>query len=150
VTRPARIALLASAVALSCLAACSSARLPIERPTPKLAGASVRQGGFGSLLIRAALDVGNPNRFEIELRAIDWEIAIGDAAPIRGRSAYQLAIAGRRSERVTLLVRVPPAAAAPLSVRLASGRGELRVGGVMHFWSRRGDVALTFDVAAPR
>jgi hypothetical protein len=137
------------AVTLAAAAVCAACPRPkprVERPIPTLSGASVRRGGLGALLVRADIDVTNPNSFPIELQAVDWELSIGELGAMRGRASYELSIAGGATAPVAIRVRLPPAAAAPVTAHLATGTGRVRVAGVMHFFSARGDVAVTFDV----
>lgn len=144
-----------SVLVVSCLAAgglallggCPKPEPTIKKPVPSFVSAAVRRGGVGALLVRAELDVENPNSFGLELLAVDWELSVGGTAAVRGRADYDVAIAPKKSAPITLRMRLPPMLAAPALGHLTGGDKQVRVSGIMHFSSERGPVALTFDVA---
>ena len=133
-------------VCAAALFACPKTESPVRKPIPSFVSATVRRGGVGALLVRTELDVENPNRFDLRLQAVDWELSVGGTQTVRGRAEYDVAVGAGTKAPITLRMRLPPMTAAPAVGRLTAGNNQIRVSGIMHFSSARGPVALTFDV----
>ena len=136
----------ALAIALASLASCGGSGPAVAHPVPSLAGARIRGGGLGAIVVRADLVVANPNAFAVELEAIDWELSLAGAA-VTGRSRQAASIPPRGRTPIDLLLRVPPAAAAPMTARMAGGAVAMRLGGVMYFASEQGAIVIPFELA---
>ncbi len=132
------------AVVASLAVACGGSSDAIRPATTGARKLSVRRGGFGSLLVRAMVDVTNPNPFSLELDAVDWELSIDGGGPVRGRSAKRMVIAARATAPVDLLIRLPPADAGPLTAQVVGGAGHIRISGRFYFESERGPLSLVF------
>lgn len=137
-----------AAVLLLALAGCGGGSAPaVEQPVPSLSGARIRRGGLGAIVVRADLVVTNPNRFAVEVQAIDWELSLAGGAAANGRSRHGVSIPPNGRAPIDLLLRVPPAAAAPMTTRVAGGPVQVRLGGLMYFASERGDGVIPFELA---
>jgi hypothetical protein len=108
-------------------------------------GASAPAGG--DLALEVALTVSNPNPVPAHLRAADWELAIGKAAPRRGRTPLDATVPANGSLALQLPVRVPDGAAVEMTAELAAGTRAYRLSGAVHAETDRGDAAIWFDVA---
>ncbi len=96
--------------------------------------------------MRVDVTVANPNPVALPLRAIDWELSVGGAGPMRGRVDASEAIPAKATAPVEVAIAVHPGNAAAMIARVASGNRAYRLRAVLHFETRAGDVAAPIDV----
>jgi LEA14-like dessication related protein len=138
------IAAVAAGVLLS-LSGCPGVLKPLEKPTADFQGLSLLGVGFSGLDARAAFILTNPNSIGLPLRAVDWELSIGGASPLRGRVDVSATIPAKGSAPIDVDLHVTPAAAVETAGRISAGATDYRVSGTMHFQTSLGDVAVAFD-----
>lgn len=136
---------LAAAVALAALSGCPGVLAPLEKPTLDLRGVSVVSVSLAGLRADAAFDILNPNSIGVPLRAVDWELSIGGATPMRGRFDLNQTIPAKGSAPVTVEISIGTTAAAEMGARLAAGATDYHLAGTMHFQTNLGDIAVVFD-----
>lgn len=127
------------------LSGCPGVLSPLEKPTLDLRGVSVVSVSLSGLRADAGFDILNPNSIGIPLRAVDWELSIGGATPMRGRFDLNQTIPAKGSAPVTVEISIGTTAAAEMASRLASGATDYHLSGTMHFQTSLGDIAVVFD-----
>ncbi len=139
-----RLALRLAVLALAApLAACFLA-LPVEKPTATERYASIATASLTSLEGRLDLDVMNPNTFGVPLAGIDWELAIGGAAAVRGHVEASQTIPAKASAPVSTSLRIDLATAVDAAAAVARGERRYTLAARLHFSTVVGD--LTVDV----
>jgi LEA14-like dessication related protein len=133
------------ALILLASAGCPGVLKPLEKPTAEFQGLAVLGVGFTGLDARAAFVLTNPNSVGLPLRAVDWELSIGGASPVRGRVDLSATIPAKGSAPIDVDIRVSSGAAVEMASRLSSGATDYRVSGTMHFQTSLGDIAVVFD-----
>jgi LEA14-like dessication related protein len=118
---------------------------PVEKPTAVVRSASLGIASLTGLEGGLALDVFNPNAFGVPLAGIDWELAIGGAAAVRGRVAASQTIPAMGWAPVSTALRIDLATAYAAAAALARGARGYRLAVRLHFSTQLGD--LTVDVS---
>ena len=139
------VAAVAAGCALVALSGCPGVLAPLEKPTLDLRGVSVVSVSFSGLRADARFDILNPNSIGVPLRAVDWELSIGGATPMRGRFDLNRTIPAKGSAPVVVEISIGTTSAAEMASRLAGGATDYHVSGTMHFQTSRGDIAVAFD-----
>jgi LEA14-like dessication related protein len=139
-----RFALLAG-LALVLTTSCPGITKPLEKPSVSLQSVSVTGVSLAGLDARASLSIMNPNAIGLPLRAFDWELSIGGASPVRGRATLSENIPAKGTAPVVVDLHVSAAAAVETSTAIASGANDFRLAGTLHFETRLGDIAVSFD-----
>lgn len=117
---------------------------PVEKPTATVRSASLGTASLTSLEGRLDLDVMNPNAFGVPLAGIDWELAIGGAAAVRGRVEASQTIPAKGSAPVSTALRIDLGTAYDAAAAIARGERSYRLTARLHFSTKLGD--LTVDV----
>lgn len=124
---------------------CPGVLKPLEKPTAEFQGLTVQGVGFSGLDARAAFVLTNPNSIGLPLRAVDWQLSIGGASPVRGRVDLSATIPAKGSAPIDVGIHVTAGAAVEMAGRLSSGARDYHVAGTMHFQTSLGDIAVAFD-----
>jgi len=124
---------------------CPGITKPLEKPTVSLQGVEVTSVSLAGLDARVSLSIMNPNSIGLPLRALDWELSIGGASPIRGRANLSENIPARGTAPVDVDLHVSATTAMETATRIASGANDYHVSGVLHFETKLGDIAVEFD-----
>jgi LEA14-like dessication related protein len=132
-------------LALACASGCPGVAKPLEKPTVSVTSVSVTSVSLTGLDARISFSITNPNAFGLPLKAVDWELSISGAAPVRGRATLSETIPAKGAAPVDVDVRVSATAAVETATKIASGGNQYRVRGTLHFESRFGDIAVAFD-----
>ena len=136
-------------------AACTSMRTKLEPPVVTLEAVRITSVADARANVTLVLGLSNPNRFDLVVDAIEYEITLGGRPAATGRSArIDLLPAGGGDVRVELAGRVDVAAVATALMTLGSrvpvvytfnGTVTLRDGSVLAF-SRNGEIPVArFD-----
>jgi LEA14-like dessication related protein len=136
-----RRALLAALVP-ALLAGCGARwREPVVTPR------EVRTGtiSLAGLDCQVDLDFYNPNPRPLPIRSIDFELTIGDSAPVPGHGDVPAPIPAGATQLVTVDVRISPLAALSVGAQLAGGRRDYRIEGRALVDSAFGEVSVGFD-----
>jgi LEA14-like dessication related protein len=135
------------AVALSSVLSvgCPGVLAPLEKPTADFQGVTLLAVGFSGVDARAAFILTNPNSVGLPLHAVDWELSIGGASPVRGRFDLSATIPAKGSAPIDVDLHVGAATAVETASRISSGANDYRVSGTMHFQTSLGDIAVAFD-----
>jgi LEA14-like dessication related protein len=115
----------------------------------KLQSVAVTNASLAGLDARASFTMTNPNSIGLPLRAFDWQLSIGDAAPVRGRATLSETIPAKGVAPVIVDLHVSATAAVETATAIAGGANEFRLAGTLHFETRLGDIAVTFDETGP-
>jgi len=135
----------AVAAAALLLAACPGVLRPLEKPTVELQRAELVGAGLSGLELRAHFVMTNPNNVRLPLVAVDWELSIGRASPVRGRADLAAEIPAKGSAPVVVDVHVGPGAAIGLVRAVSAGDRTYHLAGTLHFDTKLGDIAVAFD-----
>ncbi len=127
------------------LFACPAVKVPLERPGVRVPSLSVRATPDSALSVRLELAVFNPNSRALTVRVLDWELEIGEAGPIRGRSDCVEVVSARGETRVELVFLVPASTAAELSSAMRSGARSYSLRGTLHLDGPGGGVGAIVD-----
>lgn len=117
---------------------------PLEHPKVDVQSVSVDDASYTGIDGRIGLDVMNPNAVGLPLRGMDWEIAIGGARAVTGRTELALTIPAMGSAPVETMIHISTADAAEVSMRLAQGERGYQVRGVLHFSTSLGTISVPF------
>jgi LEA14-like dessication related protein len=127
------------------LCGCPGVTRPIERPIAHLVQVDITRGVGGKAAAEMRFDLSNPNEGALSLSAVDWQLELEDATPIRGRTRDIATLPARASKSVDVALEIHDQVAAVLLSRIDSGASFYRISGVMHFLGTVGDVAVQFD-----
>lgn len=134
-----------AAVAALLLTACPGVLRPLEKPTVELQRVELIGAGLSGLDLRAHFVMTNPNNVGLPLVAVDWELSIGSASPVRGRANLAAKIPAKGSAPVVVDVHVGPGAAIGLVRAVSQGERSYHLRGTLHFDTKLGDIAVVFD-----
>ncbi len=135
---------LAAAAALA-LCACPGVLRPLEKPTVELQRVELVGAGLSGLDLRAHFALTNPNDVGLPLVAVNWQVSIGSAAPVRGRANLSQKIPARGAAPVVVDVHVGPGAAIGLVRAVSAGERTYHLAGTLHFDTKLGEIAVAFD-----
>jgi LEA14-like dessication related protein len=130
-------------VVIALLAGCSLFMQSIEKPTAKFRGVSVSSAGFTGLSGELSLDVMNPNSFGVPLSGVDWQLSIGGARAVTGRTQLNQEIPARGVAPVTTSLTISAVDALVVTQALAQGVNKYEIDAVLHFSTRVGQVDVT-------
>lgn len=124
------LALLAASLTLP---ACAMFMRSIERPTADVRGVSMSSAGFTGVRGELRLDVANPNGFGVPLSGIDWQLSIGGARAVTGRTELSQTIPARGVAPVTTTLVVDARDAVTVAQALATGADGYAISATLHF-----------------
>jgi len=137
--------MLTLAAVLTLSAACPGITKPLEKPTVNLQSVAVTGVSLTGLDARASFSIMNPNSIGLPLRALDWELSIGGAAPVRGRATLSENIPAKGTAPVEVDLHISATAAVENATAIASGANDFHLAGTLHFETGLGDIAVAFD-----
>ncbi len=127
------------------LTACPGVLRPLEKPTVELQRVELVGAGLSGLDLRAHFVMTNPNDVGLPLVAVNWQVSIGSASPVRGRANLAAKIPAKGSAPVVVNVHVGPGAAIGLVRAVSAGERTYHLSGTLHFDTKLGDIAVVFD-----
>lgn len=123
---------------------CPRVPVPLEPPRADLAGSAEAPGEAGGLVVSLELTVTNPNARALEIRAVDWQLAVAGEPVVRGRDGAEPSTLPARSQAVVRVqAHVAPGAAARLKQALAKG-APLEATGTLHCYGPQGAITSGF------
>jgi hypothetical protein len=126
------------------IAACPRVPGVLVRPQVRLEHLSTATISPGVVELLLTATVVNPNAAPLIARAVDWELSWGDEqARWRGRAVFATRVPARGTATLAVPVRLPPSSVASLTGVRTGKRPRVR--GLVHFESRRGDIAVAVD-----
>jgi hypothetical protein len=114
------------AVAVAASSGCPRLPPPAPRPSVSLNGLERAAATGDGLALRARFRVHNRGAARLVLAAVDWELALGERALLRGRETEQRPFAADEHATVDVAIAIPAAVADELREAVAGGRIRLR------------------------
>ena len=124
---------------------CPGIPRPLEKPAVTLQSVAVTDVSLVGLDVRASFAMANPNSIGVPLSALDWELSIGGAAPVRGRATLSETIPAKGTAPIDIDLHLSAGAAVDTAAAIARGATGFRFAGTLHFQTRLGDIAVAFD-----
>jgi len=118
--------------ALVCVAACAPACAPDWLdPTISVEGVTLGEVSLSGTTAEVSLSVYNPNTEPLPFEHVEYEVRVGDSAPISGTAVFDEPLPALQSVTIPSTIRVPTRSALSIGGELAQGRTNYRLTGIM-------------------
>jgi LEA14-like dessication related protein len=124
-------------------ASCAAFGKPLEKPDVDVTAVGISSVSLRGVDGRVDLAVTNPNSVGLPLRAIDWQLEVGGARAVTGRSELAQTIPAKGSAPVATDLHIGSLDAADVAARLAAGDRSYRFSATLHFSTSLGDLSVT-------